>query len=532
MLEEAVAMRAHARDWVLGSAAVAALVAACGTSNGGGATGAQAGPGTTAGVSPYDAGTTAPANEAGGSSTGVSSGQNGSFGVVPDASASFSGPTDGGPDSFVSCAMETQKATLLPLDLYFILDTSSSMDDLVAPQTSKWTAVKGAITTFVNDPASAGLGMGSQYFPGMAAGAPASCTTNAQCGASGPCLLNFCADGTGFITVCNTNRDCGSRILCIPAGFCQNDHNVICSPPLSPDCGTDMNGFPLGTCLPATPSYCINTDDCVAKDYSTPAVGVAALPGIAPMVIASLGTHHPGGNTPTQPALQGAIDGARAYAVAHPGHTVVVVLATDGQPDETANAMGQCMAPTTLAQAQAIAPQVANVARNGVMGPPGTPSIKTFGIGVFTPNDVTGGTAALNQIASAGGTNQPFIIATATAKGNLEQDFTAALNSIRGSSLPCNYQLPVPSTGKADFNKVNVQYTSGSGTVTTEPYVEFAASCDPKYGGWYYDQDPAEGGTPMAIDTCPATCATLKGDPNGGRVDIVLGCQTSRTIPR
>ena len=55
---------------------------------------------------------------------------------------------------------------------------------------------------------------------------------------------------------------------------------------------------------------------------------------------------------------------------------------------------------------------------------------------------MSGGRAALDQIASSGGTKTAFVIDT--TKQDVEQQFTAALNAIRGASLPCNYEVPDP----------------------------------------------------------------------------------------
>jgi hypothetical protein len=408
-----------------------------------------------------------------------------------------------GPDSFLGCASTTQKATLAPLDLYFMLDTSGSMDDLVAAGQSKWSAVVTAMTAFVNDPASAGLGVGLQYFPLTAAGVPASCTSSAQCGASGPCLLAICSNVTATIP-CASNANCPRSSQCTTVGQCHGDHNYLCANPGASSCGPDPNGFPLGSCDVMTSSVCVAGDSCTAHDYQTPAVPIAQLPGVAGSVTASLGAHQPEGNTPTSAALQGAIDEASSYARAHQGHTVVAVLATDGIPDE-------CV------------PTVAGVAQIAAGGLAGTPSIKTFAIGVFAPQDVTSGTSALDQIAAAGGTASAFIVNSSTQ--NVEQQFSAALATIRGAALPCSYELPAPDGGEPDFSKLNVQYTAGSGTVTTVAYVEASGNCDPQKGGWYYDADPAEGGVPSQILVCPKTCSTLQSDSKG-RVDIVLGCQT------
>jgi hypothetical protein len=127
-----------------------------------------------------------------------------------------------------------------------------------------------------------------------------------------------------------------------------------------------------------------------------------------------------------------------------------------------------------------------------------------------------------DEPATAGGTQQAFVI---TTNQNVAQQFQQALDTIRGASLPCDYQLPVPESGTPDYTKVNVQYTSGGGNVSVIPYVTNAQGCDPQAGGWYYDVDPAGGAIPSKVVTCPATCNTIKADP-GGKIDIVQGCKT------
>lgn len=418
------------------------------------------------------------------------------------------GPADANlsADAFVGCATDTEVAKQLPLDLYFMLDSSGSMSDLAGAQQSKWSDVVTAMTAFVKDSASAGIGVGLQYFPLTQSGVPASCTSSAQCGNAGPCLLNAC-DFSAFMSVvpCDTRADC-QGYACNPVGACQYDHNTVCpASQAGVSCGTDPNGFALGNCETFTTSTCVLGDSCSTADYAKPAVAIAPLPGVAAAVTASLASHQPNGNTPTSAALQGAIIEAKSFATANPGHTVVAVLATDGIPDE-------CM-PS----------DVAGISQLAAQGLSGTPSIETFTIGVFAPDGIAQGTSALNQIATAGGTGHAFII-DSTAK-NVEQQFAAALNTIRGASLPCQYELPIPEAGLPDFAKVNVQFSSGTSAPVTVPYVGTAAQCNATTGGWYYDSDPALGGTPKAILVCSSTCSTLKGAVKG-TIGVVLGCQT------
>lgn len=57
-----------------------------------------------------------------------------------------------------SCANDSAEAQLAPVDLYVMLDRSCSMWG------TPWNTVTGALTTFINDPYSTGVGMGIEYF--------------------------------------------------------------------------------------------------------------------------------------------------------------------------------------------------------------------------------------------------------------------------------------------------------------------------------------------------------------------------------
>jgi hypothetical protein len=184
-------------------------------------------------------------------------------------------PTDGSTlDDSGACAAESKKAEQLPLDMYIMLDQSGSMTDSVSGGGTKWDAVTSAFKTFVNQPGTAGIGIGIQYFPLDASGAACSptCATEADCGGFGPCFLGICFG-------------------CAAAG----------------------------------------NDSCDSADYAKPDVEIATLPGAAGAFIASINKHQPTNNTPTSAALQGAIDHAKAW---NPNHVVIDVLATDGDPTE------------------------------------------------------------------------------------------------------------------------------------------------------------------------------------------------------
>lgn len=340
-----------------------------------------------------------------------------------------------------ACATESKTANPVPLDLFIMLDQSGSMDESLQSGGTKWTAVTTALKGFWGDPANAGLGVGLQYFPIAAGGAACGvfCNVDADCGAAacGPCLFGLCLGGGGG-----------------------------------------------------------GGDSCAVADYAMAAVEIATLNNAQVNALnSSLNGHSPTTNTPTGPALQGAVNHAKAWAQAHPTHKVAVVLATDGEPTEC--------------DPQDI-PSIAAIAAAGVNG---SPSVPTFVIGVGSS------LANLNAIAVGGGTGSAYIVDTG---GNVVQQFEAALAAIQDSALGCEYTIPQPQMGQLDYNKVNVQYTpGGGGAPQLIANVATAADCNPATGGWYYDNNAA----PTKIILCDKTCTTVAADQSG-KVDILLGCAT------
>jgi len=421
-----------------------------------------------------------------------------------------SGLGSGGTGLGDACAADLSTAQPFPLDMYIMLDVSSSMLQATATATTKWDAVKAALEAFLKDKSSAGLGVGLQYFPLQKPNAPSSCASDADCGDSAPCFLKSCYNFPTIIP-CQKASDCVDPANnvnygpCAPLGQCLKNSDYVCRDPGTSSCGPDDVGTDLGACGPLTKSVCMNTDSCDVTQYGTPAATIAALPNAATSIIASIDAQVPHGATPTAPALSGAIQQASAWAKAHPDHRVVTVLATDGLPT-------QCT-PTAIAD-------VAALAKAGVAA---SPSISTFVIGVFGPSDVAlGAPDNLNQIAQQGGTKAAFIVDT---QKDVTAQFLSALDTIRGARLACEFQIPQPASAQTlDYGQVNVQFTSGAAKSIVY-YVKDAAACDSASGGWYYDVDPALS-APSRIIACPSTCSAFQGASDGASVGIALGCQT------
>jgi len=459
------------------------IVLACGTETGD--TTRPSGSGSGSG------GTSAGGSSSGGTSAGGSSSGGSAAGIAVDG---------GGSDGLNECAGETIQGELIPLDIYVMLDTSHSM---VEPDPTKWAAVKQALTSFLQDTGSAGLGVGIQFFPLKTPGVVEQCRASAECN-GGICVLKTCYPSE-FVTPCDSNADCmQGQQSCVDLGVDCVDNSQFCVPPGN-RCSPAAGG-----CVRLAGSYCTNYWSCDNGAYATPAVEIAALPRAAQPLIASINAQTPLGRTPTSAALRGAIDHAGAWARQNASHRVVVLLATDGLPTECD--------PTDI-------PQIAQIAGAGLRG---APSITTFVIGVFAPADAQQGQANLDTIAASGGSQRAIIV---DASQNVSRQFLDALNAIRGSSVACEFHIPTPRDGRTlDYGKVNMLYTSSSGTTTTLYYVGSAANCDPQQGGWYYDVDPKSGATPSKMIVCDSNCGTFKA--SGGQVDVKMGCQTVIQPPR
>jgi hypothetical protein len=398
-----------------------------------------------------------------------------------------------------TCASTSQRAVALPLDLFVMLDASGSMNFASAPGVSKWRAVTSGLKDFIAAPSSSGIGVGLGVFPVKNPGTPPSCSSNADCAGFGRCFLRACdATGPSVAQSCDTSADCPGNAPCRELGVCQGGGLGSCFVGVPGAC----NG---GTCVAVTTATC-DGSQCVASDYDKPKVSIASLPGNAASLTAALdGLPTPSNDalTPTSAALVGGLAVARQHALGNPGHTVVLVLATDGLPTRCA--------PLDI-------PSIASLAAGGRSG---SPSIKTFVIGVFASQEAATAKPNLDALAAGGGTS-PALVVDATT--NLAQDFQQALEKIRGTALPCEYAVPPATNGTPDFGKVNVEITLG-GSKKQLSNVASAQNCAGG-DGWTYDVDVSTGAVPGKLVLCPATCEALKRVADGTQVDILVGCKT------
>jgi hypothetical protein len=451
---------------------------------------------------PQVTGTTGPGEPTGGppgsSGSPPPSGGGPGFVLPPaaDAGADAGGP-GGTPPVGESCAEEAHDGKLVPVDLLFLVDISGSMEESAGAQ-SKWVALRDALSTFVKDPKSAGLGAGLLFFP------PPSkrCAMDAECGQAVCEQKGVCSEPANVATTeaaCNQVSAClGAVDTCTVYGLCARS-GLRCTA-----MGQACPGGIAGDLCQPRPKLCVDEEvaSCSVASYETPVVPIGDLPNSATSMTDTLAVTIPQGRTPTTPAVRGALNHLRARAMADAGRKPVLVLATDGVP-------GGCVGNTALAAAAAL-----SQARMAA------PAINTYVIGVFSQAQLVQATQTLNSLATAGGTASPFVLQTGT---DLSQRFLEAINQIRGTALGCEFIIPVPTRGTIDFEKVNVRYMGPAGADDLR-YVGSSDRCDPARGGWYYDADPASG-RPTRVLLCPATCTRVK-DTAGVSVQLRFGCKT------
>jgi Mg-chelatase subunit ChlD len=240
-------------------------------------------------------------------------------------------------------------------------------------------------------------------------------------------------------------------------------------------------------------------EQCDVDAYADPAIPMAAVADSRTDIEATLGARRMSGGTPLVQALQGVGRYAARWAADHPDHKTVIVVATDGVPDDTC-AAASLNPPNDLANAERVATSLAT----------GTPPLPVFVIGVGEELD------ALGAIAQAGGTDAAVLIRDGASA---QKQFLDALRDIRKESLGCDYVVP-KDRASIDYDTVNVDFTT-RGRTESFYYVPSADDCDLRPDStWYYD-DPAD---PTKIVLCPGTCTAVAGAP-AARIDIAYGCK-------
>ncbi len=402
------------------------------------------------------------------------------------------------------CAEDVQAANLVPVDLLLLMDASGSMAAKAGAR-SRWELARDAVAAFVKDGRSAGLGVGLQLFPLYSR----TCNDDGTCFLPSPggcrvfqaCLVPGAAVASGQACGAPGDPACPAGTTCTTLGRCSLSGGdcVGMGQPCTGGMANDMCGPRPRQCRLGPSSR----GSCGVEDYSTASVPVADLPASAPRLIGALDNRLPLGATPLGAAVKGALQQLRARVAANPGRRAVLVIVTDGRPEGCV--ISNDVAPDLQAASGA------------------TPPISTYLIGIFGEAEPMETRTTVDRFAQAGGTGAAIIV---TPNDQLNEKFLAALNQIRGASVPCELTIPRPSTGQIDFSKVNVR-VNGSAGAGDLLYVGSADRCAATPDGWHYDVDPATA-TPTRVRLCPAACERLKADPKAS-IEVRFGCR-SRTI--
>ena len=231
-----------------------------------------------------------------------------------------------------SCAEEAHQAEIVPVDLMLLLDTSGSMTES-AGMGNKWEAAQSALSAFVRDPRSAGLGAGLQFYPG---GRERPCMNDMDCGAMSTgtfyCRARQACVGPGGLIGASTcggpnGSSCAAGTTCTNIGRCATS---------GADCDRIGQACPAGGGMcEGGPRGCQVTfpfSGCDEPGYAVPAVPIAGLPMNEAPLTRTLLNKIPTGNTPMGPAVRGVLTHLQAHLAANPGHKVALVLVGDGLP--------------------------------------------------------------------------------------------------------------------------------------------------------------------------------------------------------
>jgi hypothetical protein len=237
----------------------------------------------------------------------------------------------------------------------------------------------------------------------------------------------------------------------------------------------------------------ISPGSCDVAQYATPEVEIGALSVNSTAISSSLSNHAPVSFTPTEPALQGALDHMAVWAAAHSGRAPAVILVTDGFPSE-------CDIPSNLGTA----PAITDLSTRASAAYGGTYKIRTFVIGLLNGPGVNN----LDQVATAGGTKAFHVD---PALGDIGAQIKGALLSISKSTLACDFPIPLSPGDAQVIDPFALRLYSTPNTTGTQveiPWLVGAASCS-SHGdnGWYFDSPDPSSATRILV--CPGTCTTF-----------------------
>lgn len=393
---------------------------------------------------------------------------------------------DASPDTFDAgpeCIPFRSRADLATLDIFVLLDSSGSMEQVTALGITKAGAINQALTGFVQAPESSGVGVGLSFFPFEDTSVRSFCTNDDQCGGEpDSCFApDVCIPGG---TLCREDSMCDDDSTCQPLGRCAGRRDFEPCFPVDSICdGGDR-------CVDA--GLCENRTSCDAEDYARPTVDLGLLPGASAAIVRALSAQELGGSTPTLPALVGALERARARGLESPGSKVIVLLATDGFPAACDDALPD---PFDTPDPSAGIPAVVSIAQAGVED-----GVDTFVVGVFEPEEEADARENFSRIAEAGGTDEPLVIST---EDDVTSQLLEALNVLRADVRTCVYAIPAEGA-VPDPRDLQVRLISGGPTELNR--VDNEDGCDAGTGGFFFQQDIADGARPGYVELCPSSC--------------------------
>lgn len=420
------------------------------------------------------------------------------------------------------CPTSSATATRAPLDVFFVVDSSRSMELVTDDGSTKWQSVREALQVFLGAKDSAGIGAAITFFPHIDPTVPERCMSDGECGVPGACEQPTACLGDPSTPSCATDVDCVSGGACKTiVGVCLPNGVELCSTDV--DCGTPGDACtaigtcedgenacipgqldcPTGACLGL--GVCENHTVCASSSYATTEQPVAALPGNSGAILAAMDARAPDGSTPTLSAVTGAIDGAAKWAAANPTHKVVIVLATDGLPTTCDDALTQSPSSTAIG--------VHHVAESAGEG--AAVGLHTYVVGVFAPDEQADATAALDEVAAAGGTEKAFLIQTSDA---VSTKLLEALTEVRDEAARCTFGTTLEAVEALDANRARVVLTNADGSEDALTEVGGPDACDAVGLGYFADASAG-----AKIDLCPKACDAVHARV-GTDVTVVFRC--------
>ncbi|MCP4601152.1 MAG: VWA domain-containing protein [Proteobacteria bacterium] len=254
--------------------------------------------------------------------------------------------------------------------------------------------------------------------------------------------------------------------------------------------------------------------DCDVSTYSTPAQSWGQITYGAGGYDYSVFTDwvnalDPSGGTPSQPALQGAIQACADRLIAEPDHRCAVVFVTDGEPyyctDDLSNNSDWWSSSSW---------DTAYGLFGGIAAGACAENISVFTVGF--PGLGEEGLALIDRIAEDGCTGSAVIIQS----GSMGTDFSDALKEMRKEMVGCEFSLPSFPTDGVNPAQAKVVFSPSSGGTEEFDNIADSTDCSTEDGEFFYYDDNS---APTAAFFCPNLCDKVLDDVQS-EVTISVDC--------